>query len=306
MSTSRRRVRTALTLMLLLLSLRAGEAQIKPLTDEDRVDIRALSTTYRRALLGCSAEEYADLFATPGGYFGSSSRGEVRERAQLMEMVLGYDRCHQTPAAPSAGPLVPPTPPVIEPAPEGAKARIVNSAGGGYYDDVYVRTPKGWRFKSRNVVSDAELAAKLTTEDFIEIRQLAGDDHGHYENLYGDHDTFAPRGGTAREDKRPFRTSGLMLTPTPEGVRGVAYRRDNGGRYDDLYVRTPDGWRIKQRVYTPPAAKYRRPPRERHRPQGYRGSRGVPCFHSCDGSADPWRLGMETFGRLWASMTSAS
>ena len=61
----------------------------------------------------------------------------------------------------------------------------INSGGGGYYDDVYVKTPKGWRFKSRNVVSDAEHAARLTTQDFIEIRQLAGDDHGHYENLYG-------------------------------------------------------------------------------------------------------------------------
>ena len=29
------------------------------------------------------------------------------------------------------------------------------------------------------------MAARLTTQDFIEIRQLAGDDHGHYENLYG-------------------------------------------------------------------------------------------------------------------------
>ena len=65
------------------------------------------------------------------------------------------------------------------------RSRIINSNGGGYYDDVYVKTPKGWRFKSRNVVSDAEVAAHLTTGDFIEIRQLAGDDHGHYENLYG-------------------------------------------------------------------------------------------------------------------------
>jgi hypothetical protein len=255
MSTSRRQIRTALTLTMVALSLLRSEAQIKPLTDQDRADIRALSTTYRRALLGCKAEEYADLFATPGGYFGSSSRGEVRERPQLMEMVLSYDRCHQTPVPPSSGPLTPPTPPVIEAAPEGAKARIVNSAGGGYYDDVYVKTPSGWRFKSRNVVSDAELAAKLTTKDFIEIRQLAGDDHGHYENLYGDHDHFGPRDVTAGSDKRPFRTSGLRLTPAPEGVRGVAYLRNNGGRYDDLYTKTPEGWRIKERVYTPPVAK---------------------------------------------------
>src|SRR5262245_34491751 len=165
------------------------------LTDQDRAEIQALSVTYRRALFGCSPEEYADLFATPGGYFGSSSRGEVRDRQSLIELILSYDRCYTKQAA-SAEQQQPANtkPPVIEPAPEGAKARIVNSPGGGYYDDVYVKTPKGWRFKSRNVVSDAELTAKLTTDDFIEIRQLAGDDHGHYENLYGQPDgKISPR-----------------------------------------------------------------------------------------------------------------
>jgi actinorhodin biosynthesis protein ActVIA len=250
---SRRQDWVALTLTMIVLSLMRGEAQVNAsLTDQDRAEIQALSTTYRRALFGCKAEEYADLFATPGGYFGSSSRGEVRERQALMEMVLSYDRCHPAPTTvPPATTSFPP--PVIEPAPEGAKARIVNSSGGGYYDDVYVKTPNGWRFKSRNVISDAEFAAHLTTQDFIEIRQLAGDDHGHYENLYGDHDKISPRGLTPGPDHRPFRTSGLRLTPTPEGVRGTAYLRNNGGRYDDLYLKTPDGWRIKERVYVPPA-----------------------------------------------------
>ena len=178
-----------------------------------------------------------------------------------MEMVLSYDRCHTKPSSPAEGAAAPAgrgrgtslPAPVIEAAPEGAKARIINSAGGGYYDDVYVRTPKGWRFKSRNVVSDAEAAAKLTTQDFIEIRELAGDDHGHYENLYGQSDgKISPR--TSASDNRPFRSSGLRLTPTPDGVRGLAYLRDNGGHYEDLYVKTPQGWRIKERVYFPPGS----------------------------------------------------
>ena len=246
-----------LTLAMIALSLMVVGAQVNAsLTEKDRAEIQAMSVTYRRALFGCKAEEYADLFATPGGYFGSSSRGEVREREALMEMVLSYDRCHSAAAAAAEAPraTTPLPTPVIQPAPEGAKARIINSRGGGYYDDVYVKTPKGWRFKSRNVVSDPEVAAKLTTQDFIEIRQLAGDDHGHYENLYGDHDTNSPRSLTAGADHRPFRTSGLRLTPTPEGVRGTAYLRNNGGRYEDLYVKTPDGWRMKERVYFPPAA----------------------------------------------------
>lgn len=254
----------ALTLTLTMVSLTSLAAQVSTtLTDQDRAEIRALSTAYGPALFGCKGEEYADLFATPGGYFGSSSRGEVRERQALIEMVVGYDRCGPpSPARVAAEPSGAPPgqgrastlpSPVFEWAPEGAKARIINSSGGGYYDDVYVKTPKGWRFKSRNVVSDAELAAHLTTQDFIEIRQLAGDDHGHYENLYGRPDgPISPRGMTTGRDNRPFRTAGLRLTPTPDGVRGLAYLRDNGGHYEDLYVKTPQGWRIKERKYFGP------------------------------------------------------
>ena len=89
-----------------------------------------------------------------------------------------------------------------------------------------MKTPKGWRFKSRNVVSDAELAAGLTTKDFIEIRQLAGDDHGHYENLYGDEKDMGPRGVSAHANRKFFRTSGLRLTPAKEGVRDLLLRRE--------------------------------------------------------------------------------
>jgi hypothetical protein len=130
---------------------------------------------------------------------------------------------------------------------------MIPTGGGGHYDDVYVKTPQGWRFKSRNVISDAEAAAHLTTRDFVEIRQLAGDDHGHYEDVYGEKGKSTPRGMTAGPDTRPFRGSGLVMTLTPEGVQGTAYLRNNGGRYDDLYVKTPEGWRIKSRIYTRPS-----------------------------------------------------
>jgi hypothetical protein len=251
----------AFALALTITSVTASGAEVGgTLTAKDRTDIQALWAAYTPALLGCKAEAYADLFATPGGYFGSGPRGEVRERQALMEMVLSYDRCHPN-APPSGEPTAAagrggrgasrPTP-VIEWAPEGAKARIINSAGGGYYDDVYVKTPKGWRFKSRNVISDAELAAHLSTDDFVAIRQLAGDDHGHYENLYGPYGgPIGPRTTAAGRDDRPFRTSGLKLTPTKDGVAGIAYLRDNGGHYEDVYVKTPQGWRIKDRKYFP-------------------------------------------------------
>jgi hypothetical protein len=250
-----------LTLAVTMLGPAQSGAQVSAaLTDRDRAEIRALSTSYTPALLGCKGDEYADLFATPGGYFGSGPRGEVRERKALIEMVLSYDRCRPG-AAPSGEPSTAAgrgrgtdrPAPAIEWAPEGGKARIINSSGGGYYDDVYVKTPKGWRFKSRNVVSDAEVAAHLTAEDFIAIRQLAGDDHGHYEDLYGPYNgPIGPRNPSAGRDDRPFRTSGLRLTPAPDGVLGLAYLRDGGGHYEDLYVKTPQGWRIKERKYFPP------------------------------------------------------
>ena len=263
MTISRQQFWPTALLTVTMMSTAHSRAQVQTaLTDEDRTAIKALTAAYTPALLNCKADEYADLFATPGGYFGSGPRGEVREREAIKEMVLSYDRCH--PGAPPSGEPVSAAPagrgrgtprpaPVIEWAPEGAKSRAINSSGGGYYDDVYVKTPKGWRFKSRNVISDAEVAAHLTTEDFIEIRQLAGDDHGHYENLYGPYNgPIGPRRPSATRDDRPFRTSGLKLTVVKDGVAGLAYLRENGGHYEDLYVKTPQGWRIKERKYFPP------------------------------------------------------
>jgi len=235
-----------------------------PLTEQDKVEITKLWSTYRDTLFACNGEGYANLFATPGGYFASAPRGEVREKRALMEMVVGYDRCKPDTGKPSAEPA-PRNPtavageagsrfptPVIEPAPEGAKAKIINSRGGGYYDDVYVKTPAGWKFKSRTVIADNELAAGLNPQDFIEIRALAGDDHGYYEDLFGEYNsTLYPR-GKGKADL-PFRTSGLKLTPDKDGtVHGIAYLRNNGGHYEDVYVKTPQGWRIKERKYFKP------------------------------------------------------
>jgi hypothetical protein len=223
------------------------------LTNQDKAEIQALSVTYRNTLFACKGEAYADLFATPGGYFASAPRGEIRERQALIEMVVGYDRCKAN-AGPSAeasptGPA--PAPPVVEAAPEGARARIVNSRGGGYYDDVYVKTPTGWKFRSRTVVSDDELAAGLHTHDFIEIRALSGDDHGYYEDLYGQpNGEIKPRG--LGKPGETFRTSGLRITVNTDGVHGLAYLRNNGGHYEDEYVKTPEGWRIKDRKYFKP------------------------------------------------------
>jgi hypothetical protein len=240
----------------------AGYAQVRAdvnasLSDKDKAEIKELLAKYAPALIGCKPEAWADLFATPGGYFASGPRGELRERVQFMEMVLSYDRCDGPPPAGAPPSNVPTTVPRgggpnpdIEAAPFGAKSKFRYGRGQGYYEDEYVKTPAGWKFKSRTVMSDEELKMNLTREDFIEIRKLAGDDHGYYENLYGDHDHPTPR--SALGGKQPFRVAGLRLLTSPEGVRGLAYLRDNGGRYEDLYEKTPAGWRIKERKYFPP------------------------------------------------------
>jgi hypothetical protein len=228
-----------------------------PLTDKDKAEISALWSAYRDTFAKCDGEAYANLFATPGGYFASAPRGELREHKVIAEMPMGYDHCkpgyvRPAPRPQAAGaPARPSFPePVIEASPEGAKARIINSRGGGYYDDVYVKTPGGWKFKSRTVIADNELAAGYTKQDFIQIRELAGDDHGYYEDLYGEiGGDIKPRGlGTSDH----FRTSGLRILLTKDGVTGLAYLRNNGGHYEDVYVKTPEGWRIKERKYFKP------------------------------------------------------
>jgi hypothetical protein len=135
-----------------------------PLTDKDKAEISALWSAYRDTFAKCDGEAYANLFATPGGYFASAPRGELREHKVIAEMPMGYDHCKPgyvrpapRPQAAGGAPARAPFPePVIEAAPEGAKARIINSRGGGYYDDVYVKTPGGWKFKSRTVIADNE------------------------------------------------------------------------------------------------------------------------------------------------------
>jgi len=194
---------------------------------------------------------------------------------------------------------------------DGAPHRIF---GGGHYDDVYERTPDGWRFKRRQfipsqggyevttataafapmsrIASAASKAATLTTSDYLEIQQLVsrypygldtGADSGNlFAGVFTNDGVFA--GGPSRvegHDKlaefafghrpgqgplytRNFSTN-MMIRPSPEGATGKIYaavldigegngspsRVLNGGHYEDVYVRTAAGWRIKSRRFLP-------------------------------------------------------
>jgi hypothetical protein len=141
----------------------------------------------------------------------------------------------------------------IEPSPGGAIGREYSAiidigengppgriALGGRYDDEYVKTPQGWRFKSRTVMTAQELAAGLTVQDVRAIRRLAGTHLGQFDDVY-----VAGVDGVKR-----FRASGVAMGLSAEGVTGRAFLKNNGGHYEDVYVRTPDGgWRFKSRVH---------------------------------------------------------
>ena len=132
--------------------------------------------------------------------------------------------------------------------------------------------------------------AGLTATDYIEIRQLvaryayavdSGAENGAvYADLFSADGAFADRMGRettgreglaalARRNTRGPQSAfhfimNHVIDPSPEGAVGKEYllqlrigdgERPNdvfgGGHYDDIYVRTPDGWRFKRRQFIP-------------------------------------------------------
>jgi len=227
----------------LLLSTSASAQTQTPPTPDERSAIQALVTGYARALAACSAEEFADLFAPDAGYFASGIRGQIVGRERLIALVQSERHC-TAPAgsAPMArpggtnGPVV-----AVEVTSTGVRG-IADLGGAGQYQDEYVKTPKGWRFLSRTVVTPAEKAAGLDASEMLAIRRLAGSELGDY--------YVADQNGIKR-----FRTSGVAIGVSAGAVTGRAYLKD-GGYYDDVYEKIgPGQWRIKSRDYVPVAGR---------------------------------------------------
>jgi hypothetical protein len=230
---------TLTTVVTISMSL-AGQSSLTP---QDRAEIQDLSAKYARTLGSCAAEEYADLFAPDTGYFASNIRGEVVGRERLIALVRSERHCI-APAPQASGNATPAPRPVptavIEMSSTGPIARADLGEKVGRYDDEYVKTAKGWRFKSRTVMTSQELAAGLTVQDVRAIRRLAGTDLGQFDDVY-----VAGADGVKR-----FRASGVAMGLSAEGVTGRAFLKNNGGHYDDVYVKTPEGsWRFKSRLY---------------------------------------------------------
>lgn len=204
----------------------------------DKADIERLSVEYNRTLGGCLSAEYAGLFEQPAGFFESLNRGRVRGRYTLEALVDSERHC---------------TSPTQDRPPRPAPAVVIESVGGlvtgnvpmgtaGHYEDVYVKTVDGWRFRSRNLLPPKAEAAQFTYRDFAEIRAVA-------ENADQFEDMQMETPGGPR-----FRSSGLTIDPVGPGkATGLARLANGEGFYRDVYVKTSRGWRFESRTYAPSA-----------------------------------------------------
>jgi hypothetical protein len=146
------------------LALYAAQAGSKPaLTTQDYIDIQQLIARYAVAIDECTNNgyDYAALY-TSDGWFAASRNGtpgtKWQGRDRLAEAARGSAKtCDEVPWKGIKHMYVNH---VITPTTDGAVGRIDLIAIGldgdahkvehqGHYEDVYVKTSDGWRFKSR-------------------------------------------------------------------------------------------------------------------------------------------------------------
>jgi hypothetical protein len=137
----------------------------RELTALDYIQIQQLVAKYARAIDTCSNNgyDYADLF-TPDGAFIPSLNGRpgnpIQGRERLAEVSGGGSRGCKNVGWIEQGVRHIYTNHIITPTPEGATGTVdmlMIGLGGdpnkieydGYYEDTYVRTAQGWRFKQR-------------------------------------------------------------------------------------------------------------------------------------------------------------
>jgi hypothetical protein len=134
---------------------KTASGKVTTLTPMDYIEIRQLAARYGHAVDQGAADgyAYADLFA-PDGTFG-----DTKGRDALAALAKRTSKGPQT-----AWHYI--VNHVIEPTEDGAKGQeyLVHLRygepgqpnvvwGGGHYEDTYVKTPSGWRFKTRRFIS---------------------------------------------------------------------------------------------------------------------------------------------------------
>jgi SnoaL-like domain len=327
---------------------RRPSAKPMALTPLDYVEIRQLVSRSAFAIDTGSNNgyDYADLFAGDG----ESVRPDAKGREQLAALARGDRLGPDNTAHYVMNHVIEPTPDGaigkeylvqlnwnVAPAGGGARgggpidqwALIGRKAGelagaGGHYEDVYIKTPAGWRFRRREFIpsrrgADAPpvalrrpsassptastsvapqtgttfvaptMQSALTALDYLEIAQVVSS-YGHaldsgygkgengepYANLYTADAAFAGADGHDQLVKlaqiqprgpdyvRHYLTNHI-IEPMPGGAKGKEFLvvidiGENGrpsslflgGHYEDTYVKTPEGWRIKTRRLNPP------------------------------------------------------
>jgi hypothetical protein len=126
------------------------------LTALDYIEIAQLAASYGHALdsgygKGENGEAYANLYTADAAFAGAVGHDQLVTLAQIQPRGPDYVRHYLTNH-------------VIEPTPEGARGKeflVVIDNGengkasslflGGHYEDTYVRTADGWRFKTRRL-----------------------------------------------------------------------------------------------------------------------------------------------------------
>jgi hypothetical protein len=289
---------------------RAGSAAT--LTALDYIEIQRLVASYGHALDNGFAQSdngpaYAGLFTPDGVAFrrlkgfaplASIARAQPHGPKYARHFLTNVTIAPSPEGATGEQYLV-----VIDP-PDGGKPGGLFL--GGHYEDIYVKTTQGWRYKSRTLFTanlGAEASSALppsepmpaavrvanrtgtafTSEDYVEIQQLVAryafaldtaDNNGYtYADLFAADGTFndtkgrdalaaLPRG--PRRGPLYVRNYGAppIIQPTADGATGIQYAQaidfepggrkgvlDHFGHYDDVYVRTPQGWRFKSRRF---------------------------------------------------------
>lgn len=165
--------KTVIGAMLLILGAVQARAQDEPLqlTPQDYIDIEQLAARYVYAVEECTngGYDYADLY-TPDGVFGVSEEWNAPQERWRFRAVGrdelagaaggGEDGCRDPTTLLGYGIHHVLTAHVITPTATGAVGKsslLAIGVGGspttiehqGGYEDVYVKTPDGWRFKSR-------------------------------------------------------------------------------------------------------------------------------------------------------------
>lgn len=210
-----------------------------PLTVQDMEAIEELASGYAHALGSCDASGFADLFVAETGYFSSGFRGQMIGREGLTGLVESERHCNQPPgtqATPRQGDINVPVV-QIEVTADGVHGIADLGPRVGRYEDQYVKTPAGWRFASRTVVTSAELEAGLTSSDLAAINALGGPSPGSH---------YVERDGVER-----LLSMGVVVSVADGKVTGRAYQTD-GSYFDDVYEKTATGeWRIQSRTHVP-------------------------------------------------------